>query len=247
MLDDSGVLAISKLGDATNNVQEHNGKKYFVSRSGASLLETAKTESVKCFSLTQVINLLVANKENKNKIVINVLDYNHVQVIDLKRDEHEDLIVYADANFDKVYPSFPMERKMTNEDFIINVMTKFERNATSEQLLKLASNVKAEKLQTSDDDGYSQVATTKGGVVLSGTTNVKNIWELATYKTFPEVDQPVIPYVLRLHQQGGDSMPLFALYDCDGGAWKVKTTAAIREWLKLKLKDMELVEMVSVL
>lgn len=245
---DSTIIdAIADLGDAASSIQNIEGQTFHVSRKGAVAIKFPAVETLNCFSLTQIANYIKTHTlEADRKLVLNVANFNLVQLHDDELDENQEITTFAESNFEDVYPAFPTERKMTQEDFIINVMTKFERDENCQQLLKLISNVKAEKTSTSDDDGYSQVATVKGGVMLSRTEEIKNIWELRTFKTFPEIEQPVIPYVLRLHQVG-DNMPLFALYDCDGGAWKVKATANIRAWFEQRLKSDGLLDKVSVL
>jgi hypothetical protein len=237
---------ITRIVDLAAHVEEIDGKQFHVNQEAAHLIQFPQVETLQCFSLTQVLNFLVGNTTEGLKLFVNVLSPTEVEVLDDELNENLRIMKCARADFSKAYKPFDGGTIMTQEDFVIHVMTKFVRGPAVEALLKLASSVKAEKVMTSDDDGYSQAASVKAGVSLVDSKTVKNLWSLPTYKTFPEIEQPVIPYVLRLHQRDTET-PKFALYDADGGAWKIQTTGAIRDWFKQQLKTAGLAENVTVL
>jgi uncharacterized protein YuzE len=182
-------------------------------------------------------------QEIGDSLLVNVDSFERVAGISFLRDENEEIEEVAVADFKGVFETFPFKTQLSHEEFIINLLTKFEKTEQLTALLKQVSSVKQERLQTSEDDGVSQVAATKTGVHLSSQTQIQSMWTLKTFKTFPEVDQPEIPYILRLHQRD-EEMPKFALYECDGGMWKVRTTLAVREWLQNRIKN-ELGELAS--
>ena len=232
--------AIETIREYQSEIQEHGSMStpFHVSPKGAVALKFPSRETLKVFSLTQLVNavkseLRIASDEH---FVVNVKDQLSVDVMADTIDDNLNLEVIVSSDFSKVFSPFPFEKQMSQEEFIINLMTKFEETELRQELLRFISSVKQERVGVSDDDGFSQEASVRAGVHLAGAKTVRNYWPLKTYKTFPEVEQPVIPYILRLHQRE-DEMPKFALYECDGGKWKVDTTIAVREWLINRIKN----------
>lgn len=242
MLSADAIKEIEKL--ARYEVKDISGIPFHVGASGAAALKFPTPAMLTCFGLTQLLNFIKAR--GVSGAYINVLSHDRVQLIQSSLGDNEEIVVLANADFSKVYKSFPFEEQLSQENFIIELMTKFEQDEVRDRLIKVVSQVRAEKIRSSDDDGFSQVASVKAGAVLVKEEKVQNLWELVTFKTFPEVEQPPIPYVLRLHQRN-DEVPKFALYDCDGGAWRVKTTSVIRDYCNKWLAQEKLVDRVQVL
>jgi hypothetical protein len=65
---------------------------------------------------------------------------------------------------------------------------------------------------------------------------LQNPFKLKPFRTFREVDQPESPFIFRVHQQA-EEMPKCALYEADGGAWKLQAMKNIGDYLKEKLPD----------
>lgn len=242
MLSAEALQLLAKM--AKSEVQVHQNKAFHIGPEGATLLKFPKIETLHVFGLTQLLNFVQVSK--MSGVFINVLTETRVQLIRSQLGANDEVVVFCDADFSKVYKSFPFGNQLSQEDFIIELMTRFEQDEVRDRLLQVVSKVKAGRLAESTDDGFSQEATVKAGVSLVTTEKIQNIWELITFKTFPEVEQPKIPYILRLHQRS-EEMPRFALYDCDGGAWKVKTTAKIREFCQQFISEQKLGDKVSVL
>lgn len=245
--------AIQKIVDLGSHAIEDIGRhQYHVSSRGATLVTVPAVETLKVFSLEQIVNFLKSyfkeDDGDQDQLEVNILDHMNVEVIGRGLNDNCKIERFAESSIEDIFNDFPFGQKMSQEEFIINVMTKFVQDEQTEELLRLVSSIRSDKLQVSDDDGFSQVASTRAGVTLVNEKKVKNIWKLRTYKTFPEIEQPIIPYVLRLHQRG-DEMPQFALYDCDGGQWKVETAKDVRQYLvnRLKLELGEKADRVSVL
>lgn len=229
--------AIQKIMDLGYKVEEIEGCAFHVSPAGATLLKYPTTPSMKSFSLDNLINFIKTDPlGDDEKLVVNIVSHQDVQVESEGLNPNKARDLAAEASMKNIYgQDFPFGRQMKQEEFIINVMTKFVQDAETVKLLKLVSSISQREAKVSDDDGYSQTATVKSGVALVSELKVQNLWKLKTYKTFPEVEQPIIPYVLRLH--GGVGDPQFALYDCDGGSWKIEAVKNVRNYLAAKLKE----------
>ena len=50
-----------------------------------------------------------------------------------------------------------------------------------------------------------------------------------------EVDQPVSPFVLRLRGGGNGSLPSCALFEADGGKWRLAAIENVKAWLASRL------------
>lgn len=134
---------------------------------------------------------------------------------------------------------FPFGAWLDIEDFIIQIQAKMVIDETVEGLLQLLSSIKDEKVQTSQDNGYSQTVTARSGVALVTQVEVPNPVTLRPYRTFMEIEQPSSSYVFRL--KSGDKAPQVSLHEADGGKWKLEAIQAIREYLATALPEVPII------
>jgi hypothetical protein len=126
---------------------------------------------------------------------------------------------------------------MDPESFIIQVQASFQRLLIDDAqdldyVLKIASSISAEQVQSNEDDGIAQRVATKSGVVLKSEKVLRPIVNLAPWRTFAEIDQVMSRFVFRA-RIGSDSVNL-ALFEGDGGRWKLGAVSAIKAWLQPK-------------
>lgn len=235
--------AIQKIKEMSQSeVVEVEGMSFHKTSSGLSAIRFPAVPTLEVFSLTQLVSFVKAwfleeaseGKMTGSPLIINVDSPDRVTVrSQIRPDLSRDTI--AEASMEEIHETFPFGTKLSQEDFVIKLMTQFADDEERTAIAQTVSTVRAEKIQEGADDGVSQVVSSKAGVHLTSQKEVKKFWRLKTYKTFPEVEQPTIPYMLRLHQRA-EELPQFALYVCDGGKWKIDTTLAVREWLTNQLK-----------
>lgn len=84
----------------------------------------------------------------------------------------------------------------------------------------------------------TQKATVKTGIASKGEAIVPNPVILKPYRTFVEVDQPLSQFVFRMKQDKYDGIQC-ALFEADGGAWKIEAMKSIKEYLKEQLEGIE--------
>lgn len=113
------------------------------------------------------------------------------------------------------------------EAFVIALQAAFVRTEELAAVLKLVGNVRDESVRQTTDDGVTQSVVAKQGAVLVAEVPVPNPVTLAPYRTFREVLQPESRFVLRLRSGG----PTCALFEADGGAWKLDAVARVKAWL----------------
>lgn len=132
------------------------------------------------------------------------------------------LIVCSPVEFTK----FRFGQWMGQEEFVIAVASLFADGYDKNYVLGIASALTMDATSLSEDDGFSQKATTKAGMRMKAETTLKPRVELAPYRTFPEIEQPVSEFVFRA-KCDGDSRPMLMLIEADGGRWKVDAMAKI--------------------
>jgi len=117
----------------------------------------------------------------------------------------------------------------------MNIMLKsvFVQNDTRDKLIAILGNVKEESIKTSSDDGMSQSVVAKTGIATVGNVKMPPIVNLAPYRTFLEVEQPEGEFLLRL--QNG---PKAALFEADGGAWKMAARQNIKTYFDGALNEL---------
>lgn len=132
-------------------------------------------------------------------------------------------------------PNIEFNRFYDTEQFIIILQSCFVATDDLEKVLKVVGNIKEENVRTVGDDGISQEVTVKAGIARVGNAVVPNPVVLAPYRTFPEVDQPSSKFVFRM--QNG---PRCALFEADGGMWRIAAMKNIKSYLKDELADLDI-------
>lgn len=117
------------------------------------------------------------------------------------------------------------------ETFVIGMQIHFAESDDRAKVLAVVGNVRAEGVTTWDDDGVSQAVQAGTGVKLGKLVGLPNpIW-LRPWRTFREVGQPASRYVLRA-RGNAQSVPQLALFEADGGRWRIEAIEAIAAYLR---------------
>ena len=121
------------------------------------------------------------------------------------------------------------------ESFNIALQSMFCDAGNRADILKIVGNVKAEGVQATSDNGVTQSVVTKQGIVLGNNTDLPNPVQLAPFRTFVEISQPITQFVFRA--RGEEGMPMFALFEADGGVWKLTAVQRIKEYIEKALEE----------
>ena len=165
-----------------------------------------------------------------NDLIIHVAEPTSVDVYSTLREDLGRFHIYR-ADAELPYQDFGQYRDL--EKMVINLKSTFVQSESRDELVKLLGSITEEAVKTSTDDGISQTVTAKTGIATVGKVPVNPIQLLAPYRTFVEVNQPESEFLLRL--QNG---PRAALFEADGGAWKMKARANIKAYFEDKLADL---------
>ncbi len=102
-----------------------------------------------------------------------------------------------------------------------------------DDVCKLLGNVRDESIRTQRDDGVTQIATVQEQVGIDESMPVPIDVMLAPHRTFPEVDQPASPFLLRLKRDEQRGV-LACLFESDNAGWRVDAVNNVAAYLREK-------------
>lgn len=173
--------------------------------------------------------------KHTNEIAIHVASHRKVKVISRVFGRHRQRETFAKAEPDTILgTTFRFGEFYPIEAFVIFLQALFIPTDEREAVLKVVGNIKEEAVKQTSDDGVTQSVTAKSGIVRVEEVQVPNPVELQPYRTFREIEQPVSPFILRLHDG-----PKAALFEADGGKWKLMAIQRIERYLRDELKEEE--------
>ncbi|WP_339148375.1 hypothetical protein [Sutcliffiella sp. BMC8] len=218
--------AIEYIVDLGNTRKEMiDGQVYTTQR--MHLVPEAVATSILVRSLSGLVEYLQSDFDTEDPLMIHVVSPTEVVVFDtLNRDFNRNVLIKATA----MIPAISFDRWYDAEDFNIKLQSVFVKNEDRDVMLKVVGNIKEEAVNTVGDDGVSQSVVAKTGVASVGNVLVPNPVLLKPYRTFVEVDQPASDFIFRMK-----SGPSCALFEADGGAWKVQAMKNIKEYLQVAL------------
>lgn len=182
-------------------------------------------------TLSSLVDYIISNKDNieLNKAILHIENYTTISLfttLDQFNSRSEYIICKADV------PTFKFDRYYNSEDFNIRLQSLFCDTADRAKILRIAGNIKTTEANTVADDGITQLIQTKKGVILGEEESVPNPVELAPYRTFTEISQPISKFIFRI-----SNGPEMALFEADGGAWKLIVIQRIKEYLENSLEN----------
>jgi len=197
-----------------------------------------KAAKIEMNTLSSLIDYIKANvDEMSGKMIIHVQSPTKVQMYsELDYERKREYMVEVNASV----PEFRFNQFTDHEPFCINLQSKFIDAAETDRalLLKFAGTVESGTVAEYGDDGVTQKATVKTGIASKGEAIVPNPVLLQPYRTFVEVDQPYSQFIFRMKQDKYDGIQC-AIFEADGGAWKISAMAAIKAYLEEQLEGIE--------
>lgn len=200
-------------------------------------------QPIQIHTLTGLVDYINTEHPSPSEIIVHVVSPTEVRVTAAPEGRYRDRPVYAVANCEPIIGrGFKFGEYQTTEQFVVNLQAQFESTEMRSQVLKVIGNIKQESVKTLSDDGVTQQVVAKAGIAMVGNAEVPNPVSLKPFRTFPEIVQPESDFVLRLQQGTRDNeLPKCALFEADGGQWKLDAIIAIREYLKAEIEDLAIV------
>lgn len=218
------------------DIQDANGvnRTFAVDSEGRSKEVTPiisrAAEALRINTLTGLIGYIKASLERKHaEFYLQVFDEKTVFLKGVLDSEGErETLVIASA----ITPRFDYSHFHDSEELLIALQSKFTVTNDRDLLLKVIGNVKEENVRTTGDNGIAQAVTIKTGVASADDVIVPNPVQLAPYRTFLEVEQPVSSFIFRMKDG-----PKGAIFEADGGSWRNQAIMNVRDYLTTELTD----------
>ena len=178
-----------------------------------------------------------------DKMIIQVVDPETVVLFSqLNEERYREKMVVVKARI----PDFRFDTYMDQENFCINLQSKFIDDPDTDRalILKFAGTMEAGTIAEYGDDGVTQKATVKTGIASKGEAIVPNPVKLRPYRTFLEVEQPASEFIFRVKQNKYDGISC-AIFEADGGAWKIAATSSIKDYLQFELSGLDQFTVIS--
>lgn len=208
-----------------NEIFEVNGQQY--STTQIHLVPVPRPKALTVHNLSGIVAYLTDNFDGQPPVLIQIESPTEVSVLStFNGDMQRNVLIRAEA----MLPTIPFERFQGVENFNILLQSCFVPNEDRATMLKIVGNVKEEEAKTVGDDGVTQQVTVSAGIKVVEQTTIPNPVTLKPFRTFVEIAQPECQFVFRM-QKG----PQAALFEADGGAWKLQAIASIKEYLAKEL------------
>ena len=225
------------VGLSAPTVQEINGETYS-DKQLHRIKHIPYAREITMNTLSSLIEYIKSGVDTfGGKMIIHVQSPTKVSMysaLDVERNRED--IVEVRANV----PEFSFNQFMDHESFCIGVQSKFVNNNDTDKalLLKFAGTVEAGSVAEYGDDGVTQKATIKTGIASKGEALIPSPAYLQPYRTFVEVDQPASSFIFRMKDDKYHGIQC-ALFEADGGAWKISAMEAIKEYLIRELEGFD--------
>ena len=168
-------------------------------KASLSRVKEAKASVLTVSTLTGLVDYIKSDLDKlPEKLLIQVISPREVALYSpLNADREREQYISAEA----ILPdNVVYDRFIGTEQFNIMLQSAFVDVGTKSALLKYTGLIQDEAVKTTGDDGVSQQVTVKTGVASVGQAIVPNPVELAPYRTFPEVEQPISKFIFRMQE-----------------------------------------------
>lgn len=210
---------------ANTKIENVDGQEF--STQPLHLIKQATPECLNVRNLSGFVDYLKSNFDGPVELMIQVTSPTEVRAFtSFNRDFERNVLIHANA----LLPDFDFGHWYDTESFNIKLQSVFVSNEDRDIMLKVVGNIKEEQVRSTGDDGVSQLVTAKSGVATVGDVKVPNPVKLAPYRTFVEIEQPSSDFVFRMKDG-----PRCALFEADGGAWKLQAMQNIKNYLQKEL------------
>jgi len=235
MIDKSFLEKIEAMSAQT--ITDIDGLAY--SNKNLSLIVPPAAARITVKSLSAIIDFC-ENEMEEGRHVLHIEGEDSVSLLggmsfEFRRREH---FVAAEA----FTGNFQFGNFLNVDKFIIALQAQFVQDDTTAAILKLVGNMTKVSEVGTKDDGTTQRVEAKVGLAKVENISVPNPVRLAPYRTFIEIDQPYSNFVLRLNSDHN-----CALFEADGGAWRIEAMQKIKTFLDNGLKSIGKRDQITIL
>lgn len=200
---------------------------------GLQLMVPPTPKTVAVTSLDGLVNLLETRLDgfDPKAVLVHVKDWKSVTVETIVSDEYGRRHVYVSAAPVEGLTNFQFNKFMSQEEFVIGLQACFKVTPDLSTLLDLASHIDVTAKVVTEDTGVAQNLELRRTIAHKDSVTVKARVDLAPFRTFMEAEQPTSDFIFRVKDGG-----LCALFEADGGRWKIDAINNVASWLGNRLK-----------
>lgn len=189
-------------------------------------IRDAQPDTLKVRTLEGIIDYIRNENMNTDDVFIHIADHKTVYLCGKLYGPEKQRDTYVCASAYEIGNQFGSNLKLG--DFLTYIQSGFVQDENTAAILRALGNIVDETCVEYADDGMTQRVTARTGITRREIINLPNPVILRPYRTFPDVEQPVSPFVLRVDKIGESIVCL--LKETDGGAWRNAAVAAIKEY-----------------
>lgn len=221
------------VGLKANQIETIDGKHYSTEQLyyiKPILDETPNTSAISISTLTGLVDYIKGGVDalQETTLVVHVVSPTQVNVYsELKKDATRNNFISCKG----WTPTITYGQFMDVENFNIMLQSCFLQNDGSAAVLKVVGSVVEENVTSANDDGVSQKVTGRAGIVKNAEIEVPNPVILCPFRSFAEVEQTESKFVFRMKLG-----PVAAIFEADGGIWRIFAMQAVKEYLVENLK-----------
>lgn len=224
-LDENVVKSISLLAEDTLGTETKDNLTYW--KKGQKLIELPVCkEPLRCLSLQSVVDYCLDNSLTNDKRITIECGSKIVMVFgEMNKYKQRDFLLKAE--YDGF--NFNFGNWYSQEDFVIALLSQFEHTEDRATVLGYSSNIEDSNIAISSDDMVSQSITVKVSAANVEKVKVPNPVKLKPKRTFTEIEQEETQFIFRMKKM--QDTIVFALFQADGGQWKIKVTEKIKKFI----------------
>lgn len=233
-LKDALSYAVELAEKESKIIESRTGREYYDSNrhSLRELQPRQYAPALNLQTLHSMVDYLKSNNDaiNSKQVLVVVESPQKVSVyeqVDFENGRRNQLVCVQAS-----VPRIPFDNWHDQEEFNIMLQSMFIDDADRSIVLDFASHLKIEKGAEVQDNGVSQVATVRDGVASLAQAKTPNPVTLRPYRTFNEVEQPASQFIFRINK-----MANLALFEADGGKWRLEAIDNIARYLAKELVD----------
>ncbi len=248
-------------GNTAPNIREIDGVQW-TDKNMTKVQNTMSMDKVEFFTLTSLVDYLRSGVDVPNgfikHIFINVAAPDHVLVYsEANKANHYSRAAIADVR--ALLPVVKTGKWVGQAEFCIMMRANFidsgcghgdgegtilPPDTDREALIMVSSNIVAGTITQYEDTGISQKATVKTGIQEAEDKLLPDRVTLRPYRTFLEVEQPKSEFIFRAQDDRHEGVQL-ALYEADGGRWKLDAMAAVKGYLECQLVGLPYITVIA--
>lgn len=198
-----------------------------------------RPDTITVTTLKGFLDLLAARVEkfSPESAIIHIIDHETVELKATTSDKWGRRQIFVAAELPEI-KGFKFDQYYDHESLTVALHTNFVPSQDVTYLQRIASTI--ETVRTTEESSVAQTVTLRTGPVQMEVIELKPRLSLAPFRTFRDVEQPISDFFLRVKQEG--KSPSLALFEADGGKWKLDAIANIKRFLTAGLARLSGIE-----